>query len=244
MFTECICESTWGDPARRCWATLASFAVQAFGLGVLLIAPLLYTTGIPSLRFFTPALLIPPSAPPPVLPHSSLAHGSISNLNAQGMPITPRVVPTTIALIHDQAGPPPIPDAGIGVLGGTAERSSGGTIPGAIANLGIGISPPLPKPIAPLPRTSHMMEGLLVHRVQPEYPPLARMARVQGEVVLRAVISKAGTIEKLEVVDGHPMLARAAADAVRQWRYRPYILNSEPVEVETEITVNFVLSGG
>jgi len=88
-----------------------------------------------------------------------------------------------------------------------------------------------------------MMEGNLIRRVQPAYPPLARSARIQGQVVLAAVISKEGMIENLRVLEGHPMLVRAALDAVTQWRYRPYILNNEPVEVETRITVNFSLSG-
>ena len=88
------------------------------------------------------------------------------------------------------------------------------------------------------------MEGNLIFRIQPEYPPLARQARVEGTVVLRAMISREGLIENLQVLSGHPMLIRAAADAVRQWRYRPYQLNGEPVEVETQVTVNFVLSGG
>ena len=88
------------------------------------------------------------------------------------------------------------------------------------------------------------MEGNLIHRVQPEYPALAKMARVQGAVVLHAVISKQGTIEGLEVISGPPALVEAAVDAVRQWRYRPYYLNDEPVEVDTQVTVNFVLAGG
>jgi len=75
------------------------------------------------------------------------------------------------------------------------------------------------------------------------YPPLAKAARIQGRVRLQAIISKQGTIENLQVLIGHPMLVTAAVQAVRQWRYRPYVLNGEPVEVETEITVNFVLSG-
>jgi protein TonB len=89
-----------------------------------------------------------------------------------------------------------------------------------------------------------MMEGNLLHRVQPDYPTLARQVRVQGQVVLRAIISREGTIENLQVLSGHPMLVQAAVNAVRQWRYRPYVLNGEPVEVETQVTVNFVLSGG
>jgi len=88
-----------------------------------------------------------------------------------------------------------------------------------------------------------MLEGNLIRRVDPTYPPLARSVRIQGSVVLTAVISKAGTIKNLRVLSGHPMLVPAAIDAVSQWLYRPYILNSEPVEVETQITVNFKLSG-
>jgi protein TonB len=83
----------------------------------------------------------------------------------------------------------------------------------------------------------------LIYRVQPIYPPIARQARIQGPVELRAIISKTGTIENLVVLRGHPMLVPAAIEAVRRWRYRPYLLNSDPIEVETEITVNFVLSG-
>lgn len=88
------------------------------------------------------------------------------------------------------------------------------------------------------------MEGNLIHRIQPKYPSLARQARIQGQVSLRAIISHDGRIENLQVVNGHPLLVQAAIDAVRQWRYRPYMLNGEPVEVETQITVNFTLAGG
>jgi len=87
-----------------------------------------------------------------------------------------------------------------------------------------------------------MLQGSLIRRVEPTYPPLAKSARVQGPVVLEAIISKTGTIENLQLISGHPMLVGAAIEAVRQWRYKPYILNSEPIEVETQITVNFTLS--
>jgi protein TonB len=89
-----------------------------------------------------------------------------------------------------------------------------------------------------------MMEGNLVLGVQPLYPPLAKQARIQGQVVLRAMISRDGMIGNLQVLSGHPMLVQAAIDAVKQWRYRPYFLNGQAVEVETQVTVNFVLSGG
>jgi periplasmic protein TonB len=87
-------------------------------------------------------------------------------------------------------------------------------------------------------------QGFLVHQVKPVYPPLARQARIQGAVLLQAIIGKDGSIENLRLVSGHPMLAPAAIEAVRQWRYRPYTLNRAPVEVQTEITVNFVLGNG
>jgi len=86
-------------------------------------------------------------------------------------------------------------------------------------------------------------QGLLIHKVQPQYPPLARQARIQGVVVLQAEIGKDGSIQNLRVVSGHPMLTTAALEAVKEWRYKPYYLNGEPVEVETTINVNFTLSG-
>jgi protein TonB len=76
------------------------------------------------------------------------------------------------------------------------------------------------------------------------YPQLARAARIQGQVVLQASIGKDGSIQNLRLVSGHPMLAPAAIDAVKQWKYKPYFLNGEAVEVDTQITVNFTLAGG
>jgi TonB family protein len=89
--------------------------------------------------------------------------------------------------------------------------------------------------------SSGVSVGLLLHKVQPDYPPEARKARIQGTVILKAVIGKDGSIEKLTLVSGHPALAPAAIDAVQQWRYRPYLLMGNPVEVDTEIQVNFQL---
>ncbi len=89
-----------------------------------------------------------------------------------------------------------------------------------------------------------MTAGNLIAEIKPQYPPMAKTARIQGSVVLHAVISKNGTIEQLQVISGHPMLQQSALDAVRQWRYKPYFLNGEPVEVDTTITVNFTLAGG
>jgi protein TonB len=88
------------------------------------------------------------------------------------------------------------------------------------------------------------MEANLIRKVQPAYPPLAKSARVSGTVEFRATISKDGNIEGLTLVRGHPLLVNAAREAVLQWKYRPTLLNGQPVEVITDITVNFTLNGG
>jgi protein TonB len=90
--------------------------------------------------------------------------------------------------------------------------------------------------------SSGLAQGLLIRQVRPKYPPLARQARIQGMVVLQAVIGKDGTVQDLRGVSGHPLLTAAAIEAVRQWLYRPYYLNDEPVAVDTQINVNFTLA--
>jgi periplasmic protein TonB len=97
------------------------------------------------------------------------------------------------------------------------------------------------QPPKPAPVTSGVMEGLLVYKAVPIYPRIALAARTQGTVVLEATISKSGSIENLRVMSGPIMLQQAALDAVRQWRYRPYLLNGQPVEVETTVNVVFKL---
>lgn len=82
---------------------------------------------------------------------------------------------------------------------------------------------------------------MLIHRIEPQYPAIARIARVSGSVELRAIIGRDGSVSSIEVLSGNPLLARAAVEAARQWRYRPTFLDGEAVEVETRITVNFVL---
>jgi protein TonB len=82
----------------------------------------------------------------------------------------------------------------------------------------------------------------LIYQPKPEYPEFAKMTRTEGVVEFEAVIGKDGTIEELKVLRGHPLLVKAALDAVRRWRYQPTLLNGEPIEVVTEITVNFKLA--
>jgi periplasmic protein TonB len=102
--------------------------------------------------------------------------------------------------------------------------------------------PPPPKPKGPQRIGGRVMEANLIKKVQPVYPPLARSARVQGVVEFTATISKEGNIENLVLVRGHPLLVNAAKEAVLQWKYKPTELNGTPVEVITDIIVNFTLS--
>jgi periplasmic protein TonB len=104
----------------------------------------------------------------------------------------------------------------------------------------ISASPNLPKPaLATLRISQGVSQGLLIKRVQPKYPQAALAAHTQGAVQIQASINKEGSVVNVKVLRGDPVLARAALEAVRQWRYKPYYLDGQPVEIETEITVNF-----
>jgi protein TonB len=116
-------------------------------------------------------------------------------------------------------------------------------VPGGLGNAAAAAMPAPPSPVVNHVRVSRMMEGNLIRRVDQAYPSMARLARIQGQVLLSAIINKEGKIDRVQVLAGHPMLVQAAVEAVKQWRYKPYVLNDEPVEVETQITVNFFLSG-
>jgi periplasmic protein TonB len=233
-------ESNWNQSARRGWTTLASFGFQAMAVSLLLLIPLLTIQGPTRLELFSRPPISVPSPPAPQPPESTQRPIHSSNIR-HGEILQPRSIPRTIANLDERpiASAPDV--SGIGVIGSTGSGRLG-----ALGSTGLSVEiapPPVPAPTHPL-KVSHWAEGNLIYRVQPVYPPLARQARVQGSVELRAIISRTGTIENLIVVRGHPMLSAAAIDAVRRWRYRPYLLNSQPVEVETEITVNFLLSGG
>ena len=103
---------------------------------------------------------------------------------------------------------------------------------------------PEPTPIKRIRVASRVVEANLIHDVAPTYPPEAGRARIEGTVVLLAVIGKDGSVQDVRVESGLPLLAQAAIDAVKQWRYRPYLVNGEPVEVDSRITINFTLSRG
>jgi len=247
MFERTLLDHTihasWDERSRRGLTALTSFGLQALAVGVLLILPLLRPQGLPLFRqLSTPVSLAPPPGEP-LAPRTHAGGNPAASSNPADLFLRqPQRIPNHVETGNDDA-PPQIGSGGPDIPGAVAGM---GGQDGALESIGTGVRliiPAGPVPVVHSVHISHMSEGDLVRKVLPTYPPLARSARIQGTVLLQATISKVGTIENLQLLSGHPLLAPAAIEAVRQWRYRPYILNNEPVEVETQITVNFSLGG-
>jgi protein TonB len=227
--------------------TTLSFVLQAILVAILILIPLLYTEALPKQQLMT-FLVAPPPPPPPPPPPAATPIKPVKVVQSDimnGELRTPTKIPKKVEMIKEEEAPPPVMSAA-GVVGGVPGGVPGGQMGGVIG--GIISSTPVAVPKVATPQRVRVSQGvstgLLVRKVQPAYPPLARQARIQGAVVLQAEISKDGNIENLRLLSGHPMLAPAAIEAVKQWRYKPYYLNGEPVAVETQITVNFTLAGG
>ncbi len=162
----------------------------------------------------------------------------------------PVAIPDQVAIIDEDYQPPSSGIAGVvgGFSGGQVGGHIGGVISSIISSAPTVAPPPPPPPVKKKAAPKRILiggnvaEARLLRQVRPQYPPLARQARIQGTVKLSAVIARDGTIQKLEVTNGHPLLVPAALAAVRQWRYKPTLLNGEAVEVLTNIDVNFILS--
>jgi len=245
MFEDSLIESGGKLRTKRGMTTTLSFILQVALIGVLVLIPLLFTEALPKtqLMTFLVAPPPPPPPPPPAAPVKIVKQIQTDIINGQLR--TPTKIPEKVQMIKEEEAPPPMSSMA-GVVGGVPGGVPGGQMGGVIG--GIISSAPVAVPKVATPQrvrvSQGVTQGLLIKRIQPTYPPLARQARIQGTVLLQAEISKNGDIENLRLISGHPMLAPAAIEAVKQWKYRPYILNGEPVEVETQITVNFTLSGG
>ncbi len=242
MFTDSLLQPSFDQRFHRSWTTLSSFGLQALAMGLLLLLPLVKPGGIPLLhRLATPVSLGRPLPDaPPMRAHAGTVALAPSNLLSIRL-MQPSRIPIAIVPISEDVPPQPFGSLGTGVPAGAIPGLPNGTASAGSGTRAVPATPP-PAPTRPI-RISQMSPGSLIYQLQPVYPPLARTAHVEGTVVLAALVSREGTIENLRVLTGHPMLVNSAVEAVSKWRYRPYILNSEPVEVETQITVNFVLAG-
>jgi protein TonB len=218
-------------PVRH-WTAVVSFTLQAALVALALVYPLLYPQSLPPVMR---ALFLPASNPEaPVQPQRNISHAAGPTLPHAIVVNNRRFSFTRSTNSSKDVGttqPPDISD----VIGDPS--------PGVAHSIVSDYTQPMPtNPVQPRPvRQSVMMEGNLIHKVEPQYPAIAKQLHIEGTVIVKAVISREGVITRAEAERGQTLLAQAAIAAVRQWRYRPYYLNNQPIEVETEITVNFVL---
>jgi periplasmic protein TonB len=244
MFEDSLLESGGKLRGKRGATTFISFVLQMVLIGILVLLPLIFTEALPRQQLMT-FLVAPPPPPPPPPPPAAEVHvvKKIQSELDNGQLRTPTAIPKKIQMIKEDEAPP---STGVGVVGGVPGGVPGGSMGGVLG--GMLSSTPMAIPKAATPQrvrvSQGVSQGMLIRKVQPTYPPLARQARIQGTVVLQALIGKDGAIENLHVVSGHPMLTGSALEAVKGWRYKPYFLNGEPVEVETTINVIFSLAGG
>jgi protein TonB len=247
MFSDSLLE--FGQQRkRRTFATTTSFIINCVAVGVMLIVPLLFTEDLPRAQLLT-FLVAPPPPPPPPPPAAEQVQRVVrqvqTDMLSTGQLRTPSKIPQKVQMIREEDAPPPI--AATGVVGGVPGGIPGGQVGGVIGGIINATSSlaAVPKFVPVVPQRVRVSQGvtrgLLIQRIEPAYPTLARAARVQGDVVLSAIIDANGEITNLQLVSGHPMLVPSALAAVRQWRYKPYLLNGQPVEVETTITVIFTL---
>jgi protein TonB len=236
---------------------LLAFGLQTILIIVAVIIPMIWFEVLPTAQLQSFLVAPPPPPPPPPPPAAAPPVKVVKVIPRQfdaGKLMAPKVVPKEVATIKEEELPPPTSGvAGVvgGVPGGVAGGTPGGVLGGIIGSVPTAAPPPPPppkkeepKPVTPqrIKVGGNVQSAKLVRQPRPVYPPLAKQARISGVVKLSAVISKDGTIQQLEVISGHPLLVPSALDAVKQWVYQPTQLNGEPVEVQTQIDVNFTLS--
>lgn len=233
MFTESMLESGLHRPAAHRWTPLASFAFQSVLVAAMALFPILRNEGLPLVSPRPPVIQIStireeprPEPPRPTNGHAGTAFAARAFEQ-------PREIPRGVPQDPTDVGPP---------VCTTCFHAQSGPF-GPAFPIGVGPGPVVRGP-EPAKRVivSEINLGQIVHKVMPVYPEIARRVGIQGEVVMVAVIGRDGTVEALQVKSGPPMLVPAASEAVRQWRYRPFRLNGETIEVETQITVRFAMN--
>ncbi len=236
MFNELVVSGAKGEMARthKPWSIGLSVIIQAAILGAMLLIPLIYTQVLPK-TMLTTFLVAPPPPPPPPPPQQAVVKqvqpAKVLVVNKMA---APTVIPKKIEIAKDEAPPAVNPNDTPGVAGGTGD---------VLGGVGTAAAPAPPPPAAPKRITvgGNVQAAALVNKVEPQYPPIAKTAHVSGTVVLHAIIAKDGSVEKLQFVSGPALLMASAMSAVKEWRYRPTMLNGQPVEVDTTVQVVFSL---
>lgn len=241
MFEDSLVESSFVGSrgrirTRTAWFAIGSFLVQAALVTALVLVPFLHPAALPR-QALTMMLAAPP--PPPASAETP-AHAAAARNSSPVTLLTitaPNAIPRHAAMVDDSAP------------GSVDLAKSGGGLFDVVGAMNDTGAPPLPT-VQPKPRqtagplriSAGVAAGRLLAPIRPVYPAIAVAARIQGTVVIEAVISKQGTVERARVVSGSPMLTGAALAAIQQARYEPYKLNGDPVEVETTINVIFQLN--
>ena len=244
-FLSYLIYSAWKSGEWRRAAIPLAYVTETMFVGALVLVPLIRTQALPTQLLFTGIHLSPPPGPRPASPAGRPAPPARHpRVNPFAEPTT---IPPTVARIVEPPEPPRVDEpVGVFVTGALpGDRAGKGTISGGAPWNVETPAPPPPSHVATAPQFyrvgGDVIAARALFRPRPVYPPLAVMARVQGTVVLQAILGKDGRVQDLKVLSGHPLLVRAAMDAVKTWRYQPTQLNSEPVDVLTEIDVNFTL---
>ena len=232
---------------KRPWAITVSFAGQAAALSAVAVVSLIQTDSLPRTNYF--------SIPTP--PRYSFADTRSTTKATATQPVKTRsrlfVAPMSIPRAVGSAGPDAPRLSPDEFANGPGIMSNIDGVPGQFSGLLVDVMPAGPVrqpeeraipdvPTRPIPVSTGVQAAKLITQVNPIYPALARQARVTGKVRLTAIIGRDGAIRNLQIMSGHPLLTPAAIEAVKQWRYQPTLLNDEPVEVITQIDVNFTLS--
>ena len=239
LFHDSLIVSGGKSRPRNPWAAVGSLAFQLLVVAALVVIPLFRTAPLPKRQMLT-MLYAPPAAA-----------SNATRLQAPTPAYTSTSIGSPTPIPRTQEAPPPPADTTGGVVGGVPGGAVGG-VPGGVLSEVVGSTrsvpvlakTPEPTPIKRIRVASRVAEANLIHDVAPQYPPEAGRARIEGAVVLMAVIGRDGSVQDVRVESGLPILAQAAIDAVRQWRYKPYMIDGEPVEVDSRITINFTLSRG
>ena len=242
LFSDSLLESSLSERRRRGLATTLSIVFQCMVIGFLLILPLMFTQALPTQQLLTYLLAPPPPPPPPPPPAAPMTRVVQTDMLHNGQLRTPTRIPEKVEMIREEEAPPPAGEGGVvgGVPGGIPGGQLSGVIGGIVSSLSNSVAfVPKIEPVKRVRISQGVTRGMVISKIEPKYPTIAVTARIAGVVLLKAIISKEGKITELQAVNGHPVLIPAAIDAVKQWRYRPYLLNGEPVEVETTIIVNF-----
>ena len=248
MFEQTFVDGT--GKTNKSWTVLVSFAGQMLIIVVLILIPLIYTDVLPKASLTTFLQAPPPPPPPPPPPAAAVKIVKVAPRQFDaGKLIAPKEIPKQIAQITEEDLPPSASSGDVvgGVPGGVPGGVAGGVIGGIIGGIPSAAPPPAVKEVkSATPQRvrvgGNVQAANLIKKVTPTYPPLAKQARISGQVRFTAIIGKDGTIQNLQLVSGHPLLVAAAQEAVKQWIYKPTLLNNEPVEVITQIDVNFTLS--